>query len=106
MKNSKCKICGCTDNHACIGGCFWVDSNHTICSRCAIDKPLLFEDVIKGIGVFVIDQRVSANSLELKIKKEFIYFEDPVSYWINVLDFMNTYKFVFNNFNERYILRS
>lgn len=33
---SKCQVCGCTDNHACRGGCFWVDSEKTICSSCAV----------------------------------------------------------------------
>jgi hypothetical protein len=30
-----CRVCGCTDNHACEGGCSWVDDEHTLCSRCA-----------------------------------------------------------------------
>ncbi|HZK56686.1 MAG TPA: hypothetical protein VFD17_00120 [Clostridia bacterium] len=29
----KCRVCGCTDNCACPGGCYWVDIN--LCSRCA-----------------------------------------------------------------------
>ncbi|MDF2854335.1 MAG: hypothetical protein K0Q87_186 [Neobacillus sp.] len=32
-----CKICGCTDDHACIkehGPCWWVDEDHTLCSGC------------------------------------------------------------------------
>ncbi len=28
-----CRKCGCTDTHACEGGCFWVDSD--LCSTCA-----------------------------------------------------------------------
>jgi len=28
-----CRECGCTDDHACPGGCWWVDAN--LCSRCA-----------------------------------------------------------------------
>lgn len=30
-----CKVCGCTDTNACVGGCYWVDAGHTLCSRCA-----------------------------------------------------------------------
>ena len=30
-----CRVCGCTDAHACEGGCSWVDDEHTLCSRCA-----------------------------------------------------------------------
>jgi hypothetical protein len=28
----KCRICGCTDEHACPGGCHWVEDD--LCSRC------------------------------------------------------------------------
>ncbi|MEG0854567.1 MAG: AAA family ATPase [Angelakisella sp.] len=29
----KCRVCGCTNDHACPGGCYWVETN--LCSRCA-----------------------------------------------------------------------
>ena len=29
-----CRICGCTEESACSGGCEWVDHEHTLCSRC------------------------------------------------------------------------
>ena len=29
----KCWVCGCTDDHACEGGCYWVIPG--LCSRCA-----------------------------------------------------------------------
>lgn len=33
-----CKICGCTDTHAChspiFGNCWWVDDTHELCSHC------------------------------------------------------------------------
>lgn len=51
---NKCKLCGCTDECACIGGCAWVDKNHTICSRCAIDKRVIFEDKITGKRAFLL----------------------------------------------------
>jgi hypothetical protein len=28
----KCRVCGCTDSHACVGGCYWVEDN--LCSNC------------------------------------------------------------------------
>lgn len=28
-----CRMCGCTDSHACPGGCFWVEAD--LCSVCA-----------------------------------------------------------------------
>jgi NTP pyrophosphatase (non-canonical NTP hydrolase) len=30
----KCRICGCTQNHACPGGCYWVEDD--LCSQCAV----------------------------------------------------------------------
>lgn len=29
----KCRICGCTWNHACVGGCYWVEDD--LCSQCS-----------------------------------------------------------------------
>lgn len=29
----KCRVCGCTDSHACTGGCYWVERD--LCSQCA-----------------------------------------------------------------------
>lgn len=30
---STCRICGCTDDHACKGGCSWISPD--LCSKCA-----------------------------------------------------------------------
>jgi len=32
-----CRVCGCTDDEACFGGCWWVDAAQTVCSACAVD---------------------------------------------------------------------
>lgn len=29
----KCRVCGCTDDNACPGGCYWVEED--LCSQCA-----------------------------------------------------------------------
>jgi hypothetical protein len=29
----KCRVCGCTWEHACPGGCYWVEPD--LCSQCA-----------------------------------------------------------------------
>lgn len=34
-KSGTCRVCGCTDEHACDGGCWWVDSSRTLCSTCS-----------------------------------------------------------------------
>jgi hypothetical protein len=35
-KTKHCRCCGCTDKHACPGGCYWVTDD--LCSRCASAK--------------------------------------------------------------------
>jgi hypothetical protein len=32
-----CRVCGCTDDHACPGGCCWVEPD--LCSACAAQQP-------------------------------------------------------------------
>ena len=31
--NETCKYCGCTENKACLGGCYWIKPS--VCSKCA-----------------------------------------------------------------------
>lgn len=31
----KCRVCGCTWNNACEGGCYWVEEN--LCSECVVE---------------------------------------------------------------------
>lgn len=31
-----CRLCGCTDDHACPAGCYWVEPN--LCSACAPEE--------------------------------------------------------------------
>lgn len=38
----KCRLCGCTDDHACAEGCSWVEDN--LCSVCV--------DVVKALTVW------------------------------------------------------
>ena len=41
MNEEKCKICGCTNDKACDGGCWWVAEE--LCSKCA--NKLIEENV-------------------------------------------------------------
>jgi hypothetical protein len=34
----KCRVCGCTDDMACPGGCFWIEPN--LCSACATPEQI------------------------------------------------------------------
>lgn len=40
---AKCKICGCTDDRACEGGCCWAtldrDGKKGVCSNCVGPRP-------------------------------------------------------------------
>jgi hypothetical protein len=43
-----CRVCGCTDDCACDGGCYWVDRRCTLCSNCAPDAE--FPRAIPGVA--------------------------------------------------------
>lgn len=32
-ERQQCKVCGCTEDRACPGGCYWAEDN--LCSKCA-----------------------------------------------------------------------
>jgi hypothetical protein len=36
-----CRLCGCTDERACPGGCHWVNREHTLCSDCITSDRLV-----------------------------------------------------------------
>jgi len=44
-----CRVCGCTEERACEGGCYWVDSKKELCSACSIrgDEELEEKEVIQ-----------------------------------------------------------
>jgi hypothetical protein len=37
QEKRRCRVCGCTDDHACPGGCYWVAPD--LCSACASAAP-------------------------------------------------------------------
>lgn len=47
----RCRVCGCTDDHACLGGCWWVEAD--LCSAClakmAVDAPLFYSGTVREI---------------------------------------------------------
>jgi hypothetical protein len=49
-----CRGCGCTDLHACLGGCSWtvqdVDSPTGVCSTCA-EQLGFHPHLLAGIGI-------------------------------------------------------
>lgn len=36
-----CKVCGCTDDRACPGGCYWVSLDPPLCSACVSAERLM-----------------------------------------------------------------
>ncbi len=46
----KCKYCGCTDDHACEGGCSWVAKD--VCSKCAAKLVTVIKNV-QGEGALL-----------------------------------------------------
>lgn len=42
VQPGKCRECGCTEDNACPGGCYWVDEDCTLCSACANPAVRLF----------------------------------------------------------------
>jgi hypothetical protein len=35
-----CRMCGCTEAHACLGGCAWADAGKTVCTAC-VERMIL-----------------------------------------------------------------
>lgn len=47
----KCRVCGCTDDRACVGGCFWVEED--LCSACqakAEEAAKTAQEIVDGVG--------------------------------------------------------
>lgn len=36
LPQAECRVCGCTEEEACPGGCIWANSAATLCSQCAV----------------------------------------------------------------------
>lgn len=36
-EQGKCRVCGCTEDHACEGGCSWADEAQTLCTSCVAE---------------------------------------------------------------------
>lgn len=59
----RCSHCGCTEERACPGGCFWVDPDQTLCSRCAgesIGPQMTHEEII---ALALLEMRAAAGGV-------------------------------------------
>lgn len=59
----KCRYCGCTDGHACVGGCTWTAKN--VCSNCILPSSKL-----KGaFNAYASDPETASIELVISRKK-------------------------------------
>ncbi len=98
-KINTCKVCGCTDVHACVFGCFWVDNEKTVCSKCA-DKvyKVVTEERIRNLDHYVLDfdfdkqtvnlLHISGDNWEIPLKEALIL----VDFGIDGVDFDYPYE--------------
>jgi hypothetical protein len=48
----QCRVCGCTDDHACLDGCAWADEDHTLCTSCVpSDDSIEPDDFVRLLAV-------------------------------------------------------
>ncbi len=68
----KCMFCGCTDDHACPGGCSWIEPN--VCSRCK--DRLRGNDLISGDEIKALRNRAKTitmkDGLRLRMQGGFV----------------------------------
>jgi hypothetical protein len=58
-----CRVCGCTDDHACEGGCYWVEAD--LCSKCAEKCAAQLTPGVKEAVLASVDTRVAALPLNI-----------------------------------------
>lgn len=88
---NKCKLCECTDNHACEHGCFWIDEEKTICSQCAVKNKVVFVDNKTGRKVIITGSLIS-NPLNIQVRVEGIDEKDKNMTNMSLLLFWIRYK--------------
>jgi hypothetical protein len=49
VSGRRCRHCGCTDDHACPGGCYWVEDD--LCSECAHALAETATAIVDGMGI-------------------------------------------------------
>ena len=66
-KKRKCRICGCTDEHGCVGGCYWIEED--LCSKCAErlieDYQTLQHMVLRGASKYLLEEGYKEASAAL-----------------------------------------
>ena len=55
----RCIVCGCTEDAACLGGCYWHTVEPPVCSACVEDEPI--EAIMEPRGSFFSDEVCPAS---------------------------------------------
>lgn len=63
-KERTCRVCGCTDNMACIGGCYWVETD--LCSQCAGETISYTTEEISELERTLIEWKRAQKKIKLK----------------------------------------
>lgn len=61
----KCRVCGCTENHACPGGCYWIEPD--LCSEC-VDPETYFDE--EGPCVHFTPEQLAVVSRNIDYMRE------------------------------------
>ena len=65
MSKGTCRVCGCTQERACKGGCRWIDDDKNLCDAC-IEQFVVATEVTDGYPIIVIDSRIGTIPGRLK----------------------------------------
>lgn len=65
-----CRWCGCTEENACEGGCFWVDFGQSLCSECVpLDTALKTTTGQRLLAAFLQEQQFALPRLTRRAPK-------------------------------------
>ncbi len=81
LTKHECRICGCTEDHACPGGCGWADKTHTLCTGCAhLVEPLtaLAETMVSATCNLAAGRTTDAGGVYRTCMDALIEMEDRV----------------------------
>jgi hypothetical protein len=58
-----CIVCGCTDGHACAGGCYWISADPPVCSACEdVAADMLADGPVEATSGFFGEQLCPASA--------------------------------------------
>ncbi|ETT61302.1 hypothetical protein BSK66_27640 [Paenibacillus odorifer] len=83
-----CKVCGCTDNNACVsvnGPCYWLNKEHDLCSECSDWQGVDISKIPKIDNQLTIQGESYTDGQEVRVilgwdngNKKIYYISNPV----------------------------